>query len=978
MKRHKGRQPSKGAPEGKQSPPTKGLPEAARAAYNRIVAPDGRPFLLDLGLAAGVLGAWLVLHGFETLVGAASHELRLVVRPLGYRPEWPIGPAALGLLGLVLAWVRHRFFAGGPHLQERLRRAALLAAVLLALRLSALVDPLVYVFPFLTLLWSPHALWAVALVYLGYVHLPPGRQEKSLPAKYLAGGLLALCLPLYFLYALYFCQVTMLHGDEGQYLRVTQSLLHDGDMDLANNLEQTDEFHVTGFAVPKAPGSPEGKIHSQHPIGLSVALLPAYWWALDQWNNPRLAAALLISVLASLCVPLLFLYLVRLGAEPWAAILATSIMAVTGPFFHYTNQLSPEVPGLFILLVAILALAHWQAPGGSYRSWGPWEVPLLGLLALLLCGLPFLHPRLVPIGLLCGAGVLLQAWHSPRRPLALGIVGVVVAAGLYALVSFHFAFSGDWMGPLRPGSGAWGEGALGIDNWSISLPGQWLQVEMGLLNGSPVYFFSLVGIVILARCRDRRLAVVLCFFAATAGLNGLHSNWIFGYGFPARFLVTALPVLALGLAWALPFLMRTATAAFLVALVLAISLETVLATLEQTEAGYQGGNLLYRSINQFYPLHQHFFPASQQGMPWLDIAFWGLLLAALSCRPRRFGLRWGLAASVALAPFLWSRTDALTHRLPKSLSPYVAHLSTATSRIAPKEFVSLPDLRLTEDAAAPNGSLHARTGATSPGLVIKSLVGVLHPGTYRLTFPGLRVDPPGGQVSGHLIIAQLYTLEVVSPWSSRSGFPLVGGEVDEDYSLTFEIDRPGICYTYCEYSGHGDLALDEIQVTFIPTATRRNAVEIHRASHEAEGRPIEATISYSDLPAGHYRVGFDFTGSTFASFFDRDPAPISTAAYTGPMSSDQLARSSSIWIRTAEHRWASVTSPDYLRPRQEGFHPPWWLSIPFAADHHARHLRFALTRPGDVHIFVHYDGPADLDLTEVVLYREVLEQPASM
>ena len=279
---------------------------------------------------------------------------------------------------------------------------------------------------------------------------------------------------------------------------------------------------------------------------------------------------------------------------------------------------------------------------------------------------------------------------------------------------------------------------------------------------------------------------------------------------------------------------------------------------------------------------------------------------------------------------------------------------------------------------APNGSLHARTGATSPGLVNNSLVGVLHPGTYRLTFPGLRVDPRGGQVSGHFIFARLYTVQVVSPWSSRSGFPLVGGEVDEEYSLIFEMEQPGICYTYCEYSGHGELALDEMQVTYIPKFTRRKAVEIHRVAHESQERPITAALSYSDLPAGHYRVGFDFTGSAFASFFDRDPAAIRTAAYAGAVSSDQLARLSSIWLSTIEDRWATVITPDYLRPLQEGVHPPWWLSIPFAADHHARNLRFALSRSGDVHVLVHYDGPADVDLTEIALYREVLEQPASM
>ena len=967
------------APEGSGTADSrrKSLPEAARAVCNRIVLADGRPFLLDLGLAAGLLCVWLVLNGFETLVGAATDELRLVVRPGDYRLQWAVGPAVLGVLGLVLAWLRHRFFAGGSHLQERLRRAGLLAAVLLALRLSALLDPLVHVFPFLTLLWSPHALWALALVYLGYVHLPPGRQGRPLPTKYLAGGLLALCLPLYFLYALYFCQVTMLHGDEGQYLRVTQSLLHDGDMDLANNLDQTGEFHVTGFGVHKAPSSPGNKVHSVHPIGLSAALLPAYWWGLDQWENPRLASALFMALLAGICVPLTFLYLARLGAEPRAALFATSIMAVTGPFFHYTNQLYPEVPGLLIVLVVALSLAHWQAPGGSYRSWGAWEVPLLGLLTLLLCCLPFLHPRLAPVGVLCGVGLLLQAWHCPRRSLALGIVGLVGAAGLWAVIAFNYAFSGDWLGPFLPGN-AWNEGALEMATWRVSLPGHWLHAAKGILNSSPVYFFTLFGLLALARKRDRRVIVVGGLYAATAAVHGLHPMWTFGYGFPARFLVTALPVLVLGLAWALPLLLRKGTTTFLLAFSLVISLETVLDTLVLTESAYQGDNLLHRAIDRFYPLHLYFFPASQQHMPLLDIAFWGLLLAALFFRPRHCGLRWGLAASAALAPFLWGRSEALAQRLPQSLSPQVAHLSSTASGITPKESVLLPVLRLTEDATGANGSLRARTGETSPGLVNSSLMGVLHPGTYRLTFPGLRVDSPNGQVSGHFILAQLYTLEVVSPWISRSAYPLVGGEVEEDYSLTFELAQPGICYTYCEYSGHGELALDEIRVTFSPTSPQTKPVEIHRVSHESQQRPITASISYSDLPAGHYRVGFDFTGSTFASFFDRDPAPIRTAVYTGAVSSDDLVRSSSLWLDTIEHRWATVTTPDYLRPLQEGVHPPWWLSIPFAADHHAGHLRFALSRPGDVYVLVHYDGPADLDLTEIVLYREAIEQLASL
>ena len=928
--------------------------------------PSARPFLFDLGLALGLLCAWLALGGFEPLAAAATDELRLVVTTRAYRLQWPLGPAAFGVAGIVLAWLRYRFFASGAQVQERLQRATLLAAVLLALRFLALYDPLTYFFPFLTLLWSPYALWAVALVFLGYVHLPTESRRVSLRTDtYIAAVLLALCLPMYFLYTLYFCQITMLHGDEGQYLRVTQSLLHDGDMDLANNLgtEHTREFHVREFAVHKAPASPEGKVHSVHPIGLSVGLVPAYWWGLTYWENPRLASALFMVLLASLCVPLIFLYLTRLGAERWAALVATGIMVLTGPFFYYTNQLYPEIPALLIALVTLLVLAHWQMPGGSYRSLGRWEVPLLGVLTLLLCSLPFLHPRYTPLGLLCGVGVLLQAWHSPRRHLALSIVGLVIAVGLYALIAFHYAFSGDWMGPLRLGSGAWGEGALDMAIWPISLPGHWLHVDKGILNSSPIYFFALFGLLALARLRDRRVAIAVGLYAATAAINGLHSKWGFGFGFPARFLVTALPVLILGLAWGLPLLRRAATTSFLAALALAISIEGVLNTLVLTEYGYEGLNLLDRSINQFYPLHQHFLESSEKAMPLLDMAFWVLLAAALLFRPRH-GLRWAVIAVAAFAPFLWSRSDTLAARLSQSLSPYMANLSL---KVAPHRFGIR--LRPNADATQPDGSLHARPSATEAGVVSSSQIGTLLPSVCQLTFPGLSVKPSDGQVSGHLIISHSYTLEAVSPWMNLTSYPLIGGEVHDDYAITFQAEQSMIYYVHSEYSGYGELALNSLHVSFLPTHSEPQLAEIRRFAPKAE----ETQAHFSNLSKGHYRVRFNLTGSTFARFFERSPALIRTAVYASPASPDQLADIRSLWFGMDAYNWGTVISPDYLRPLTEGIHPPWWLSIPFAAGR-ASELRFVLTQPQDVYCLFHYNGPADLTLNDIVLYRETFDQ----
>ena len=57
---------------------------------------------------------------------------------------------------------------------------------------------------------------------------------------------------------------------------------------------------------------------------------------------------------------------------------------------------------------------------------------------------------------------------------------------------------------------------------------------------------------------------------------------------------------------------------------------------------------------------------------------------------------------------------------------------------------------------------------------------------------------------------------------------------------------------------------------------------------------------------------------------------------------------------------------------EEGVHPPWWLSIPIAGDR-ARQLEFVLPDTRDIFCLLNYDGPADLGLTDVVLYWETFD-----
>ena len=157
--------------------------------------------------------------------------------------------------------------------------------------------------------------------------------------------------------------------------------------------------------------------------------------------------------------PLLFLYLTRLGAEPWAALAATGIMAITGPYFYYSNQIYPKSRPVAIVLIVPAGPAYTgRSPAAGTARMGRWETPLLGLLTLLLCCLPLLHPRYVPLGLLCGALVLLQAWHSRERWLALCLIGLVVAVGLYAVIAYHLCLQRRLAGSASPGKRALGRG----------------------------------------------------------------------------------------------------------------------------------------------------------------------------------------------------------------------------------------------------------------------------------------------------------------------------------------------------------------------------------------------------------------------------------------------------------------------------------------------------------------------------------------
>ena len=219
---------------------------------------------------------------------------------------------------------------------------------------------------------------------------------------------------------------------------------------------------------------------------------------LDLWQNPRLACALTMALMAAGCVALMLLWLLRLKIPAWAALVAATISRVYRTSFSLHHPTLPRPTRTLHLSDRPVRLCPLAGARGSYRSWGRLEPFWLSLLSAALAFLPFLHARFTPIALLAGIGIVLQIRGTPKPKVALApVVGVVVVA-LVLLLQFNLAFSGDWLGTFKPAN-AWEEGALDAATWWTSLPGHWLHGDVGLVNSTPIYLYSLLGLALLAK-----------------------------------------------------------------------------------------------------------------------------------------------------------------------------------------------------------------------------------------------------------------------------------------------------------------------------------------------------------------------------------------------------------------------------------------------------------------------------------------------
>src|SRR6478735_6649256 len=186
-------------------------------------------------------------------------------------------------------------------------------------------------------------------------------------------------------------------GDEPHYLAATQSLLHDGDLRVANN-------YAKGEYLEYFPGKLEphflkraksGEIYSIHAPGVSVIVLPAFAVA------GYLGAVATMILIAALTAMLTWRLAFRVGGDAGGAWAGTMAVFASAPYFFHAFTIYPEIIGSFCVVCGVWLLIE-LADGRDVTSRS------LVAVGTALATLPWLHSRFAILAAVLGILIVVR------------------------------------------------------------------------------------------------------------------------------------------------------------------------------------------------------------------------------------------------------------------------------------------------------------------------------------------------------------------------------------------------------------------------------------------------------------------------------------------------------------------------------------------------------------------------------------------
>lgn len=328
-----------------------------------------------------------------------------------------------------------------------------------------------------------------------------------------------------------------LSGDEPHYMVVTDSLVRGHDLFVEDEYQQKVYFawYPADLGVGHTTPARDGHRASFHDIGLP--LLDTIPFAVGGWQLALFA----IAALAAWILAEVYLTVRLAGVSQTVALLTTAVLSTSIPFIVYANYNFPEMP---MALAAAIALRQiWSA-----QARGQGRALIAGIA---IATLPWLQTR----SWLLVAGLLLTSllvWRT--RPARIAAVAPLVIGTLGYIALNSWVFGRPTLSPYIAGQADLAPFVSGPQPGSIvadALIGQarpWLDGYDGLLLLAPVFVLALAGVPLLARLRWAGPGTILAIALYTVTIGATEVYVSAGWGPPGRYMVTAMPMLAIPLA----------------------------------------------------------------------------------------------------------------------------------------------------------------------------------------------------------------------------------------------------------------------------------------------------------------------------------------------------------------------------------------------------------------------------------------------
>jgi len=313
-------------------------------------------------------------------------------------------------------------------------------------------------------------------------------------------------------------------GDEPHYLLTAESIVSDRDIDLRDEYATRAYRDWYPYVLERHGRLTNGQANEPHGIGFPLLIAPAY-----ALGGP-LAVQLLMAVFAALAFALGGALARRIVPEPWASG-ATLACGLSPPALAYATIVAPELTA-----GALLALLPWL-------------------------GLAFAIPGAV-------VALAMVRWLRRRaRGFAVLVTLEVLLFSAVMFVTINDQLFGGFTPTVAdvPGRGIDDLGFAGVADRVPRLVGLWLDRTYGLLRWAPVLALAFFALWLLWRSRrdllaralpehrDVEVAATLCALvcASQVFVAAFVAPTMFGFWFPGRYLVPALPPAVALVAWGL-------------------------------------------------------------------------------------------------------------------------------------------------------------------------------------------------------------------------------------------------------------------------------------------------------------------------------------------------------------------------------------------------------------------------------------------